>query len=72
VEVFNTAPTTVTSLVPLTLPAAAPTLPAHAANKAYVDSIAGALTPPPSDGNFYAMKNGVWTIIDLGTKWDKT
>lgn len=33
---------------------------------------AAGLTPPPSDGNFYAMKNGVWTIIDLGTKWDKT
>jgi hypothetical protein len=44
------------------------------ANTAYVtDAIAGAgLTPPPSDGKYYAMRNGVWTVIDLGTKWDKT
>ena len=70
-EVFNLTSANVTSLVPLTLPAGVPTLPAHAANKAYVDTIAG-LAPPPSDGKTYAMKNGVWVAIDLGTKWDRT
>lgn len=36
-------------------------------------AIAGAgLTPPPSDGKMYAMLNGVWTEIGVGTKWDQT
>ncbi len=32
---------------------------------------AAGLTPPPSDGKLYGMLNGVWTVIDTSTKWDK-
>ena len=36
-----------------------------------IDQIAAAgIIPPPIDGKYYAMLNGVWTAIDIGTKWD--
>ena len=42
------------------------------ATTAYVtDAIAGAgLTPPPSDGKYYVVRNGAWVAIDIATKWD--